>query len=465
MASSAPDSRERQRGLAAQSGFALPIVILAMVAATGFATAMAFLAVSTLHGSTRDHSSKSAFSVAESGVADAMLRFNMSAAPTPCAPVTASGPDVNGWCGPISLTDPPTGGTVQYWVHPPGASPSRRCSSSAACMEIVSVGALGGTTRRVDATASSASGQPLFADAGVKAQNGIQLDSNASIHSGVATNGNMTLSANASQCGPVTVGPGKTLTLTSNAGQYADVNCTQPTTVTAQAPLSLPPVNQGDAPSRNDNGRFFALDPVSGNKGDVCFNRVDADATSGTCGARELAISNNSALTLGGSVYSLCKLTMSSNSKLYTASGANVKIYFDSPEACGQPSGTAQLQLDSNTRITTSSTAASSIALLFVGSDTLQTRIQANSNTDSNALCQQNFVVYAPRTDITLNSNSTYCGALGGKSLLMNSDAEIYTGTGVGGFVLPNTSAYFTFDPAGFVECSTAAASPPNAGC
>jgi hypothetical protein len=461
----APSAQERRgRGIAGESGFALPAVMLAMIAATAFATALAFLAVSSLHGATRDRSSKSAFTVAESGVADAMLRYNMSAAPTPCAPVTASAPDANGWCGPVDIADPPTGGAVRYWVHPPGASPSRRCSSTA-CMEIVSLGALGGTTRRVDATASSASGQPLFADAGVKSQDGIQMDSNAIIHSGVATNGDMTLSANAAQCGPVTVGPGKSLTLTSNAGQYSDVNCTQTTTQTAQAPLSLPPVNQGDAPSRNDNGRFFALDPVSGNKGDVCFNGRNADGTTGPCGARELSISNNSALTLGGSVYSLCKLTMSSNSKLYTASGAQVKIYFDSPEACGQPSGTAQLQLDSNTRITTSSTAASSIALLFVGSDTRQTRIQANSNTDSNALCQQNFVVYAPRTSITLNSNSTYCGALGGKSLVMNSNAQIYTGTGIGGFVLPNTAAYFTFDPAGFVECAAASASPPNAGC
>jgi Tfp pilus assembly protein PilX len=464
MASSARHERGHT-GLSTESGFALPIVILAMVAATGFATAMAFLAISTLHGSTRDRSSKSAFSVAESGVADAMLRFNMTAAPTPCAPVTGSGPDANGWCGPVDIADAPTGGTVRYWVHPRGVSPSRRCASSTACMEIVSIGALGGTSRRIDATASSASGQPLFADAGVKTQDGIQMDSNASIHSGVATNGSMTLSANASQCGPVTVGPGRSLTLTSNAGQYADVNCTQPTTVTAQAPLSLPPVNQADAPSRNDNGRFFALDPVSGNKGDVCFNGRNADGTSGSCGARELSISHNSALTIGGSVYSLCKLTMSSNSKLYTASGAQVKIYFDSPEACGLPSGSAQLQLDSNTRITTSSTAASSIALLFVGSATLRTRIQANSNTDANALCQQNFVVYAPLTDITLNSNSTYCGALGGKSLTMNSNAEIFAGTGVGGFVLPNTSAYFTFDPAGFVECAAAAATPPNTGC
>ena len=204
---------------------------------------------------------------------------------------------------------------------------------------------------------------------------------------------------------------------------------------------------------------------VSGNKADACWNGIKADGTAGTCGARELNVKNNSAVTLGGSIYSLCKLTMSSNSKLYITAGAQVTIYFDSPEACGQSSGTAQMVLSSNTRISTPNIAPSSVALLFVGSASLATAIQLNSNTDANALCQQNFVVYAPLTDITMNSNSDYCGALAAKTLHLDSNAEILTGSGTGSFTLPNTAAYFTVDPNGYVECSAAAATPPNQGC
>jgi hypothetical protein len=334
-------------------------------------------------------------------------------------------------------------------------------------MEIVALGSLNGVTRRVDVTATSSSGTGLFSDAAVKAIESISLDSNAEIHSGVATGGPMSLSSNAKQCGQVSVGVGETLTLSANAQYNTDVNCTQQATTYAQAPLILPPVNQGDAPSNNNNSRFFGLDVVSGNKSDACFNGRDANGAVSSCGARELSVGGNSALTLGGSVYSLCKLTMSQNSKLYTATGAQVTIYFDSPEACGQPSGTAQMLLSSNTRISTPNLAPSSVALLFVGSLSRATSIQLNSNTDGNALCQQNFVIYAPLTSINMNSNSQYCGALGAKALHLDSHAIVTSpaGNGTSGFTLPNTAAYYEVNADGFVECSAALASPPNAGC
>jgi hypothetical protein len=457
----------RARIVREQGGFALPTVMLMSIAAFSVASVALVSSISSQGSTTHDQRSKTSFATAESGVSDAMLRFNLTAAPTACAPIGGS-LDANGWCPPVTISPAVNGGSVQYWVHPPSLTPSRRCqgtSSAVSCMEVVALGTLNGVTRRVDVTATSASGSPMFADAAVKAVDSISLDSNAEIHSGVATNGNMTLSSNARQCGPASVGVGKTLTLISNAHYYLDTTCATQTSTYAQAPLSLPPVNQGNAPSSNDNGRFFSLDVASGNKSDACFNGKDANGNNSSCGARELSVGGNSSLTLGGSVYSLCKLSLSSNSKLYTATGAQVKIYFDSPEACGQPSGTAQMLLSSNTRISTPNIAPSSVALLFVGSATRATSIQLNSNTDANALCQQNFVIYAPLTSINLNSNSSYCGALGAKSLQLDSNASVTSGSGTGTFTLPNTASYYTLDPAGFVECSAATASPPNAGC
>lgn len=444
----------RRCTVATEQGFALPTVMLMMAAAFALATGAAFTSISSQRGTVHDQQQKSAFTAAESGLSDAMLRFNLTAG-TGCAPISGQAPDANGWCAPVDLSQGVNGSTVRYWVRPLAGQ----------TLEVVSLGTLAGVTRRIKATATSASGQALFSDAAVKSQDWIHMSSNAEVRSGSATNGDITLAANAKLCGAASVGVGHTISTTASAVHYATNTCTQPTSSYGQQALTLPPINQGDAPSHNDNGRLFGLDTVSGNQGDACFNGVKADGTAGTCGARELSVSGNSSLTLGGSVYSLCKLTMSSNSKLYTVLGANVKIFFDSPEACGQPSGTAQLVLSSNTRITTPSTSASSVALLFVGSTSRATSIQLNSNSDANALCQQNFVIYAPLSDVNFNSNSLYCGALAAKTLQLSSNSLITAGTGTSAFSLPNSAAYYVLDPTGYVECSAASASPPNAGC
>jgi hypothetical protein len=257
--------------------------------------------------------------------------------------------------------------------------------------------------------------------------------------------------------------------LTSNAAYYSDANCKTKYSTVLQQELTLPPVNQGDAATNNDNGRFFALDTVSGNKADACWNGKRADGkTSKTCGIRELRVDNNSSVTLGGSVYSFCRLNLNSNSALYIAPGANVTIYFDSPEACGQSSGVTQLDLQSNSRITSATGNPISVAMLFVGSETRQTKIQLNSNTSVNGPCEQNFVIYAPRSDIDLDSNSRFCGAMAGKSIHLDSNAEIWSASGSESFQLPGVEIPETaphYEPYRFIECSAVTASPPNAGC
>jgi hypothetical protein len=455
--------------LRSERGFAVPTVLLMMIAALAIASAAAFASISAQSGTTHDSRSKSAFAVAESGVSDAMLRYNLTAAtPHTCIPVSAQGPDAQGWCQPVTANSV-NGGSFTYWVHPPSATPSSRCASvsaaPAACLEVVSLGTLSGVTRRVAVTATSASGRQMFGDAAVKSQNGISMDSNATVRAAAATNGDITLASNARQCGTASVGVGHQLTQAGNSGYFSDVNCTTATTSYDQKDLILPPVNQGDAAANNNNSRFFALDPISDNKADACWNGLNGNGAAGSCGPRELSIDHNSAVTIAGSVYSLCRLTLKSNSKLYVAAGANTVIYFDSPEACGYASGSTQLQLDSNTRISPANTSSTSIALLFVGSTSLATTIQLNSNTEANAQCSQNFIVYAPLTDLDLNSNSVYCGAVAGKTIHLDSNAEIRAGVGTDAFNLPNTAAYYVIDRNGYIECSAAAATPPNTGC
>jgi hypothetical protein len=221
-------------------------------------------------------------------------------------------------------------------------------------------------------------------------------------------------------------------------------------------------VNQGNAATVNDDGRLFNQDLISGSKSRACWNGLDGNgAASANCGSRHLDIQQNTTVTLSGSIYSFCKLTMSSNTSLFISSGHSAVIYFDSPEHCGYPSGTTQLDMASNTRI--SSNDGSPVQLMFVGSPTLRTQINMNSNTDINAACVQNFVVYAPLSDINMNSNSTYCGGLAAKTLHLDSNADIRTNAASQSFIVPPAAPHFTVDR--FVECTATTASPPNSGC
>ena len=433
------------------------VLLLSAMAAVGVAVTAS---IHAQRGTTRDQQSKAAFQAAEAGVNQAILRYNTYTSTT--APLSAVNPCISaggspaastgGWCAGVTSTV--TGGSVTYYVRPVLASGT---------LEIVALGNISGVTRRVDVIANSASGQQVFLDAGVKSQIGITMASNAEIRSTAATGGDMALSANARQCGLASVGVGRVMTLTANAAYYSTTACTTQLSAStvAHAPLVLPPVNQGDAATSNDDARITAAALGSGSPADlVSGNRADVSWSAST---RALTINHNSALTLTGTKYSFCKVTLNSNSAIYVAAGLSVTMFFDSPEACGQPSGTVQLQLSSNSRITSATGAPASVAMLFVGSSTTPTSLDMNSNTQVSGTCVQNFVIYAPLTDITMNSNSQYCGAMAGKSIALSSNALIQSDVASQGFILPATAAHYVVSR--FVECGSAGATPPNSGC
>lgn len=459
-----------KRFLSSEDGFAVPTVTLMLIAALGLAGAAVTTSIQGQSGTVRDQQTKTALAVAEAGVDQALLQFNrhgMASESEPCAPVGGGTPDAYGWCPEVTINaneQTPNAGTVSYRVRPTGIElPSGDFAWTE--LEVVSLGTLAGTTRRVNVSASSSSGQNMFIDADVLSKDGIVLDSNSEIHSGTATNGDITVGPNAEQCGPASVGVGNELG--GGGDHHSEIDCTGIGTAT-EGEISMPPVNQGDAATVNDNGRLFAEDRISGKKADACWDGFNGDGkATGACGERELLVVNNSSVTLSGTVYSFCKLTLKSNSSLYIAPvdpGATVKIYFDSPEACGYGDGATQLELLSNSRITSTTGAATNVALLFVGSEDLSTTILLNSNTSVDGPCEQNFVIYAPFTDIELDSNTKFCGAMAGKSIHLDSNAEIWTSSGTDKFFLPNTPPHYEAEL--FVECTAVApAATPDEGC
>jgi hypothetical protein len=453
--------------LRAEEGFALPTVFMLLIAAFAVVTVGVMASINTQHGTIRDQQTKAAVQLAETGVSEAVLAYNrLDTSPTnPCSPVSLSPPDANGWCqGP---SDQLNGGEYSYQVQVPlmdGEGKFVPGSDGNIELRVVGTGTMGGATRRVLVGVKSVSANPFGGDYQVKSGGDITLDSNASIHAGTATNGDITLNSNARQCGQASVGVGHSLNVPGSAsgGYYTDGGCEDRGTTHGQEDLTLPLL--GPVPTTNEDGRFFSQDPVSGNSGNACWNGLKSDGNAGTCGSRHLDIKSNTSVALGGSVYVFCKLTMNSNTSLVVSSGHKVTIWFDSPEHCGYPSGTVQLDMASNSRITSNSGGHADVQLLFVGSTTRQTIVHMSSNTDLNAACEQNFIVYAPLSDVVLNSNSTYCGALAGRTIHLDSNADLRTKADYDLTIQPPVPYY---QPAEFVECRSVAASSPDfdAGC
>jgi hypothetical protein len=444
----------------------VPTVTLMIVAALGMAGVAVSTSIGGQGGIVRDQGTKSALAVAESGVDQAMLHFNrygLVPASTPCAPVGGTTPDAEGWCAEVAGTAV-NGGTVSYQVKPTSSElPNGEVAFTE--LEVVSVGTFAGVTRRINVSASSSSGQDMFVKAAVQSEDGISLESNAEIHAGTATNGDITLAGDAKQCGTASVGIGKEL-IGEKDNYYADMGCVTSGGTPIEDEISLPPINQGEVPEDNDNDRLFGQDLISGNNAEACWDGLDGNGVENEelpCGPRELLIASNSSVTLGGEVYSFCKLTLRSNSSLYIAAGAEVKIYFNSPEECGYEPGTTQLELRSNSRITSAEGDPVDVALFFVGSRDTATTIKLNSESSVDGPCEQNFVIYAPYTDIHLDSNTKFCGGMAGKTVHLDSNAQVWTSSGVGKFVLPNTAPHFVADR--FLDCSATAAVPPDEGC
>ncbi len=294
-------------------------------------------------------------------------------------------------------------------------------------------------SRKINLTANTTVTNP-FSEFQVIGDDSVDMDSNSSVDANVATNGTMTLNSNSQICGAIQVPPGGAVDFNSNADQcdgYGILNGT----------VDLPLVNQGNVATVNSNGRFFSQDIRS------------SSGVSWNSSTRTLSMSSNSSLTLGGVNYSFCRLQMSSNTTIYIAAGANIRVYFDSPENCNQSSGTVQMDLNSNSQITTTNGSPAAAAFLFVGSQTRATAAQLNSNT---TLCNFEVILYGPLTDFDLDSNTNVCGGVAGKTVHMDSNAHVGTHPGTADFSLPMPTHFLATR---YVECTSSATGAPDGGC
>ena len=427
-----------------EDGFATIAVIGVLTVALAFTGVAAIASMTTLRGSVRDEDSKLALAAADAGSAAAIAHQNSIAASTeePCLQPGTGGTLVSvaagadGWCPPVAGSV--EGATYSYQV----------AADTESAIRIVSVGSSDGVNRRIELRASDSAGSNVFADATLIGLDWIQMESNAVAEAAAATDGSIALNSNSQLCGTASVGIGGAV---SGSSQHRDFDCLSPPPPVTEEPLSLAPVQQGDVATNNSNGRFFTKDLIAGPENNVSW---DPDA-------RTLVLDSNVSLTLGGSNYSLCKLKLSSNSTVYIAEGADVRIFFDSPENCGGE--TVPLDMDSNSKIIATGGDATKVALLFVGSDTISTTIRLASNAQPSGDCSSEFVVYAPKSDVLVNSNVTYCGAIAGESILIESESVIEAQSEATSFQLPGAGPHYTVDR--FVECTTTSPGTTGEGC
>jgi hypothetical protein len=428
-----------------EAGIALPMALTVTTLGLGLGSVAAVSAINAQSGGLRDQQTKSALAAADAGAERALYRYNKVATTTATPCLSATGTLValsaDAWCPAISGTV--GSASYSYRVRPIVVS------GEIDAIDIVSTGTVGDVTRRILVQGGTPTGN-VFSDFDVLSNTDITLDANSGINTGTATNGSVHMASNSIICGNIQYGVGHNVTLAGNAHQC-------PGYTNGPGTIDLPLVNQGDVATNNSNGRFFTQDL-----------RSSATRVTYTPSTRTLQLNANSSLTLGAGTagggpgnYSLCKLVMASNTTLYIAAGANVRIYFDSPENCHQPDNTLQMDMSSNSNVLTTGGSPATATFLFVGSQTLRTRAILSSNTTVG--CNFEVLLYGPLTDLTLNSNTSICGGVAAHSIHLNSFAHISPHADADDFSLP-LPTHFT--SARYVECS--ASSPtgaPNSGC
>jgi len=458
-------SRGLRRFRADERGMALPTALFATIAAFALATTAIVATVNVQHGATRDHDSKEAIAAADAGAGVAMMRLNRYAkaltASTPClglsgSTLVLSGAATDGWCPEITGTV--GGSTYAYRVS----------ALSSAGLSVVATGSSGTVSRRIAVSLTASTVGSVLEGAGVIGVEDIHLNNHADIRVGVGTNGNVSLENNATICGNIRHGVGKSVEFTNNSDQCSGYGITEGNQTLPEVSSFIPT----DIATNNYNKWLVKCTKTSPSKVPAeC--ETDSYIANGNKGytqtvpwnasTRTISTGQNSTLTLDGGDYFICRLELSNNSHLIMSALAHVRIFFDTPENCGLKAGAEQLSLSNNTDIQATGyqgTAEKSDlpGLYMMGSTTIPTtaRFQNNSGTTNE------FVLYAPNTNIVIENNATYKGVLAGKTITLTNNATVeqdaaYKAPQIGGAILYSRQSY--------VECAGASASPPNSNC
>ena len=435
--------------LAAERGIALPIALGVLFVVAGLAAVAAHAAINANHSSYRDSNYKRAIQAANAGVKAAAYQLNlMQPTVSECVIRASSGSALStqaaptsGWC-PTQTED--LGGNGSYTFQTSRSTSLALNSNGQAETErvIVSTGTVNGFLRRVLVRVSAPGGTPLFPKGyAVVSLSPPAYSNSVTITGNVGSNGDITLNNSATIVGNATPGAGKTVKKNGTGGVSG-------TTIPAQQPFSLAPVNQRGAPTNNDNGRIGGLDPTSGS---VSFNAA----------TRVLSLSGAATLTLTGNVYSFCRIQTSNSSKIRIAArGATqppVRIYMDTPENCGGGAGMGSVQMDNNSQFENLNNNPATLVLEVSGSASIATSVVMSPNSPVY------MGIYAPFSTVNIFNANELIGAVVAKQVGADNSTKITYDSRMEGFA---EDPLFVYHRTEYLECTNVATlSAPDSGC
>jgi hypothetical protein len=397
-----------------QDGIALPVAVISMMLVLGLAGVVLTQSIATGDSADREQRSKRALQAADAGLDVATFRADKVATTTnPCPIIGGTGfasyLTIAGeqWC-PEVQEDLGDGKSYSYWVSAPAANGDRT---------VVASGTAEGVTRRV-AVVIQKLDQPIVDGYGVSSDSDINMKSSSEIgefdsprtRTDVRANGDINMEGSSKVCGNATPGPGQSVNQSGGSTQL----CPGYSTAPAPAPITFPEVDDTAASLVNDNARICkpALDPCSP-LGDVSPNVWDN-------ANRNLSIGGSATLTLRGSVYYLCSLTMNSSSRLILDPPTTTKpvlIYIG--DCVTQPSKV--IFINSSAKVESAPGKTVPVQFLVKGSDTESTSVEWHSSSTAVAPT----LIYAPKSSVLLDSSSKINGAVVGKDVTLESSAQV----------------------------------------
>jgi hypothetical protein len=406
-----------------ESGVALPVSLGVLFVVGALATVAARASIVAGHQSFRDISVKRATQAAFAGVQALRYQVNlMQPGVTECVAKDAvSGAlstvavQSDGWCVPQTED---LGNGASYTARITSSTPLTANGQLLAQRRIVSSGAVNGIKRRISQRINAATGAPLFAPGyAAISLSSVDIGNTVRIAGGLGSNGNIALRNSATVCGPATPGPGKAISLFNTAGV-----CNGFSTQAAQQDFQLQPVDLADSTSLNDNARLTNAVSGTGGPADPADSCTSCDKIAWNPATRSLALNNNATMTLSGNVYSFCNIELDNTAQLLIASRdptTPLKIYVDTPEACGDGMGSVRLR--NNSGIVNLNTDPRTLQLYIAGSTTTATSASFENSFDSSMI----MVVYAPNSTISMTNHLDLVGAVAGKAVQMQNNTSL----------------------------------------
>ncbi len=431
---------------------ALPTALFAMVACLALASAAVMSSVNAQQGTQRDRESKNAIAAADAGASVALLRLNRYqhslTEATPCVgPGGEHQEPSGGWCPPTTAEG--VGGSIFFYA----VSAFEKGKE----LSVVSVGASGGVSRRVEVGLTSYNWKTLSAHEHLIGQEDITLEGGhgLNVKTDIGTNGNVEeTNGNVTICGDIRHGVGKE----SPSGQ-PEPRCGTVTEENQNLPPVTPPA---DIATNNSDCRLVPNCPAPREKEiDTYTKNRNAKTpwnTEYTPGA--INVGQDAALTMGGANYFVCKLEINNGQLIMAAApGVEVQIFVDTPEHCGLAPGATQVEITGNANIVSTGFnqaegkyAVPAIYLLGSGS------VKLNGNSGTNEL-----LLYAPESEVEVGGNATWIGMIAGKSLKLHGGPTLESNAGI---APSEDTTQSLWERTHYVECTgSAGASSPNASC